>query len=304
MNMDPSRSTEDRCARATALRMGQQQDMSKSNQRRGSQPHQTSGPARKIWFGLAVVIGLAVAAAIMARKSRSDSAPKISSASASAPNLLTNSVTTTASTVTNLPSIEAAQAVVVTVDLDFGGQNRSIKEALKEIERRYQPEDGVGRTFAMLDAWGETNANGKMRVSMHLSMEKPGVGALVFKPKEEELWKSRILPAKTGPPGPRNLTIIMDDNAGSSVMLDGTKGATRVLDVPIQNSTSRVRDLWPDGQEREFTFVYSACGCPVKAKVRRQGDTTVRTTELPVLFPDDTAALSVINALMGWPNLP
>jgi flagellar basal body-associated protein FliL len=276
--------------------------MSKANQRRSPQPNQASGPARKIWFGLAVVIGLAVAAAILAWRSRSDPAPE--SSSAGAPHLRTNPVTTTASTVTNLPSIEAAQAVVVTVDLDFSGQNRSIKEALKEIERRHQPEDGVGRTFAMLDAWGETNVNGKMRVSMHLSMEKPGIGALVFKPKGEELWKSRILPAKTGPPGPRNLTIIMEDNAGSSVMLDGTKGATRVLDVPIHNSTSRVRDLWPDGQEREFTFVYSACGCPVKAKVRRQGDATVRTTELPVLFPDDPAALSVINALMGWPNLP
>jgi hypothetical protein len=213
-------------------------------------------------------------------------------------------VAAAASTDANVSSIEAAQAVVVTVDLDFGGQNRSIKEALKEIERRYQPEDGLGRTFAILDAWGETNANGKMRVSMHLSMEKPGIGALVFKPKGEELWKSRIVPAKTGPVAPRNLTIIMDDNAGTSVMLDGAKGAKHVLDVPIHNSTSRVRGLWPDGQEREFTFVYSACGCPVKVKVRRHGETTARTTELPVMFPDDPAALSVINGLMGWPPLP
>ena len=205
---------------------------------------------------------------------------------------------------TNAPSIEVAQAVVVTVDLDLGGQNRSIKEALKEIERRHEPEDGQGRTFAILDAWGETNATGKLRVSMHLSMEKPGFGSLVFKRKGEELWKSRIVSAKTGPPPAKSLTIIMDDNAGSSVMLDGTKGATRVLDVPIHNSTSRGRDLWPDGQEREFTFVYSVCGCPVKVKVRRQEEATVRTAELPVMFPDDPAVLSVINALMGWTNQP
>ncbi len=187
---------------------------------------------------------------------------------------------------------------MVTVDLDFAG---TIKDALKEIERRYQPEDGNGRTFAMLDAYGETNANGKLRISMHLSMEKPGIGSLVFRRTGELLWKSQIVPAKTGPPAARNLTIIMDDNAGNSSMLDGTKGATRVLDIPIHNSPTRVRDVWPDGQDREFTFIYSACGCPVKVKVRRTGETTIRTTELPVMFPDDPAAMELINSLMGWP---
>ena len=80
--------------------------------------------------------------------------------------------------------------------------------------------------------------------------------------------------------------------------------AARVLDVPIHNSTSTVRDLWPDGQEREFTFIYSVCGCPVKARARRVGETTARTTELPVMFPDDPAAMKVINSLMGWTKVP
>jgi hypothetical protein len=205
---------------------------------------------------------------------------------------------------TNVPSIEVAQAVVVTVDLDFAGRNPSIEEALKQIDRRYEPEAGAGRTFAILDAWGETNANGKLRISMHLSMEQPGMGTLVFLRTGEAVWKSRILPAPTGPPAQKNLTILMDDSAGNSVMLDGTKGAARVLNVPIHNSASTVRDLWPDGQEREFTFIYSVCGCPVKAKARRVGETTARTTELPVMFPDDPAAMKVINSLMGWTKVP
>ncbi len=191
---------------------------------------------------------------------------------------------------------------MVTVDLDFGGKPPSIKDALREIDRRHEPATGTERTFAILDAFGQTNDNGKLHLSMHLSMEKPGVGALVFRRTGEVLWKSRIVAAPTGPSGPKNLTIIMDDNAGSSVMLDGSKGGGRVLDVPIHNSPSLVRDLWPDGAEREFTYIYSACGCPVKTKVRRTGETTIRTSEWPVMFPDDPEAMTVISRLMGWPE--
>ena len=267
--------------------------MSKRHKRHRSGRPVTPTSARKLWFGAFLVVCLAVG--LLAWMNRRASQPKVINTTTGA------SSNAVASASTNLSSMEVAQALMVTVDLDFAG---TIKDALKEIERRYQPEDGQGRTFAMLDAYGETNANGKLHISMHLSMEKPGIGSLIFKRTGEELWKYRIVPAKTGPPPPRNLTIIMDDNAGSSVMLDGTKGATRVLDVPIHNSASSVRDLWPDGQEREFTFIYSACGCPVKVKVRRLGETTARTTELPVMFPDDPAAMDVINSLMGWTATP
>lgn len=193
---------------------------------------------------------------------------------------------------------------MVTVELDFGGKPPSIQDALKEVDRRYEPEDGRDRTFAILDAYGEPTPEGKLHISMHLSMEKPGIGSLVFRRTGEVLWKSKIVAAKGGPPGPKNLTVIMDDNAGHSVMLDGSKGATRVLDVPLQNSASVVRDLWPDGAEHEFTFTYSVCGCPVKAKVRRLGEIIVRTTNSPVMFPDDPAAMEVISKLMGWPTTP
>ena len=189
---------------------------------------------------------------------------------------------------------------MVTVELDFG-RTLSFKDALKEIERRHQPEDGVGRTFAILDAYGQTNADGKLHISMHISMEKPGMGSLVFMRTGEELWKSRIVPAKSSTPQEKRMTILMDDNAGKSVMLDGSKGAAHVLDVPLQDSTTRVREVWPDGAEHEFTFIYSVCGCPVKVKAKRGGETTVRTSDHPVLFPDDPAAAETINRLMGWP---
>ena len=200
-----------------------------------------------------------------------------------------------------LPSNEVAQALMVTVELDFGERIPSIKEALKEVERRYEPESGRGRTFAILDAYGEPTATGKLHLSMHLSMEKPGIGLLVFRRTGEVLWKSRIVPAKKDPPAEKRLTVIMDDGSGKQLMLDGSQGVERVLDVPFRDSPTRVRDQWPEGQEREFTFIYSVCGCPVKAKVRRAGETTARTSELPVMFPDDPAALAVIHQLMGWP---
>jgi hypothetical protein len=203
---------------------------------------------------------------------------------------------------TALPTNEVAQAVMVTVELDFGGPPPGIAEALAQVERRHEPEDRVGRTFAILDAYGGPTPSGKLHMSMHVSMEKPGLGSLVFKRTGEELWKSRIVPRKEGPPGPKNLTVIMDDKAtGKSMMLDGSRGIGKVLDVPLHNTSNVVRDLWPDGADREFTYIYSACGCPVKAMVRRIGEMTTRTTNSPVMFPDDPEALALIHSLMGWP---
>jgi len=61
-----------------------------------------------------------------------------------------------------------------------------------------------------------------------------------------------------------------------------------------------VRDFWADGQEREVTFIYSACGCPVKTTVRRVGERTARSSDRPVMFPDDPQAMAVITSLMKW----
>lgn len=194
-----------------------------------------------------------------------------------------------------------AQSVMVTVDLDFG-RPATIAEAIQQIERGYQPDDGVERTFAVLDAYGEMTPEGKLHMSMHISSEKPGMGWLKFKKTGEMLWRGRFGNPGDAPAGTKSLTIMMDNGSGGNYVLDGGRSgnAASALDVLLQNSQQKLRDVWPDGSEREFTFVYSACGCPVKAKVRRVGERTQRTSDLPVLFPDDPAAVQVIANLMKW----
>ncbi len=192
-----------------------------------------------------------------------------------------------------------AQAVMVTVDLDFG-KPTTIAEAIQQIERGYQPDDGVGRTFAVLDAYGEMTPEGKLHMSMHVSSEKPGFGSLKFKRTGETLWRGRF--GNPGDPaaGPKSLTIMMANGSGGNYVLDGGRGGSSALDVYLQSSQQKLRDVWPDGSEREFTFIYSACGCPVKVMVRRIGDRTQRTSDLPVMFPDDPAAVQTIANLMKW----
>lgn len=193
-----------------------------------------------------------------------------------------------------------AQAVMVTVELDFG-RPATIAEGIQEIERGYQPDPGQqGRTFAILDAYGEMTPEGKLHMSMHVSSEKPGAGWLKFKKTGEMLWRGRFGNPGDAPAGPKSLTIMMDNGAGGNYVLDGGRGGSSALDVYLQNSQQKLRDVWPDGSEREFTFIYSACGCPVKAKVRRVGDRTQRTSDLPVIFPDDPAAVQTIAGLMKW----
>lgn len=244
------------------------------------------------WLGLLAVAALAVAAiAWQSLRSKSSAAAR-TPASATVANAKESGDA--------LPTNEVAQAIMVTVELDFGGKPPSIREALKEVERRHQPDDGTGRTFAILDAYGEPTPSGKLHMSMHVSMEKPGMGSLVFRRTGEVLWKSRIAASKAGPPKEKQLTILMDDGTGKTLMLDGSKGATEILNVPFRDSPLMVRDLLPDGQEREFTYIYSVCGCPVKTKVRRAGESTSRSSELPEMFPDDPAAMTAIRQLMGW----
>ena len=202
-----------------------------------------------------------------------------------------------------LPSMEINQAVMVTQELDFGKPVPTIAEALQSIERRYQPDDGVGRTFAILDAYGEPTPEGKLHISMHVSTEKPGVGSIVFRRTGEVLWSSRITaltnaakPAFTG----KSLTILVNDGTGRTFTVDGSSNPTSILDATLKEPGVPVTAVWPDGEEREVTFIYSACGCPVKVMARRQGDRTVRTKELPVIFPDDPDAVRVITSLMRW----
>jgi hypothetical protein len=193
-------------------------------------------------------------------------------------------------------SMEVAKAVMVTAELDGV---KTIPAALSQIERRYLPDDGVGRTFAILDAYGDLTPEGKLHISMHVSSEKPGAGSLVYKPTGEVLWNSKI--AKSAGPMPaKNLNIYIADEKGATWIIDGSNSRSSILDAKVRDKGILVRDFWPDGAEREATFVYSACGCPVKAMVRRTGNTTVRTKELPVMFPDDPDGLRTISRLMGW----
>jgi len=201
-----------------------------------------------------------------------------------------------------MPTMPINQAVMVTVELDFGPKVPSITEGLREVERRYKPDDGIGRTFAVLDAYGEPTPDGKLHMSMHVSSEKPGTAALVFRRTGEILWQSRIIntnPAVQSFSG-KNLLILADDGKGKTFTVDGSSGPASILDASVKEMGIPVRVFWPDGEEREFTFIYSACGCPVKAMVKRVGERTVRTKDLPVMFPDDPSAMAVISRLMQW----
>jgi hypothetical protein len=201
---------------------------------------------------------------------------------------------------TNVPTMEVATSVMVTDVLEYGDRVLTPAEAVQLVERQHKPDDGSGRTFAMLEAVGFTNDTGKLQLSMRLSSEEPGLAALVFRPTGKVLWKSRIVPRQGPPPAEKQLTVMMDEEDGKQLLVDGSKSPTSILEAAIHQSPLLMKDHWPNGAERTVTFIYSACGCPVKVKVRRIGDKTVRTSDTPVLFPDDPDALRVINSLMSW----
>ena len=197
-------------------------------------------------------------------------------------------------------TMEVAKAVMVTVDLDYGAKPPTIAQALGDIERRHQPADGAGRTFAILDAYGEPTPDGKLHISMHVSSEKPGTGSLVFRRTGQVLWRTKVIPATSAPPAQKQLNVIIDNGAGTGQMIDGSNNPKTILDAIVRDMKIPVRQFWPDGAEREVTFIYSACGCPVKVMVRRVGDRTIRTKDLPVIFPDDPGAVQTIGQLMAW----
>jgi len=197
-------------------------------------------------------------------------------------------------------TMDVNTAVMVTEELNFGARVPTIAEALKDIERRFKPDDGQGRTFAVLDAYGEPTADGKLlHISMHVSAEKPGLGELIFKRTGQVIWRSRIQPT-SALPKEKSLTVLLDNGSGKSLTIDGSNNPGSILDATVKEMGVPVQAVWPEGLEREVTFIYSACGCPVKVKVKRVGNRTVRTSDLPVIFPDDPQAVTVISRLMRW----
>jgi len=265
-----------------------------------------SASAGRWW--IAVVAALAVAGGVFAlRRSGTSSAPEnnvvflshaTNAATAAAPPPPSPGSATTA-----VPTMEAAQSVVVTHDLDYGAARPSLAEIMKDIDRRHQADDGFGRTFAILEAFnGEVQPDGKIRVSLRISTEKPGAGEIVFRRTGGSLWKIRVTPATQKPALTGGaLTLFFDDGAGKSFTVDGSTGPASIFAAILKESGQPVAEVWPEGAERELTFIYSACGCPVKVSCRRMGERTVRTKELSqVIFPDDPAAVQVIQRLMGW----
>ena len=245
------------------------------------------------------VLAAAVIFAVRANRTHSSSrslTPAPPSTAAPAP-AATPSPTTTPSG--ELVTMDVAKAVMVTVELDFGPKIPTIAEALTQVERRYKPDDGQGRTFAVLDAYGQPTADGKLHMSMHVSSEKPGSGELIFKKTGEVLWRGKINPTSQPVP-PKNLTVLLDNGKGTTMTVDGSGNPNSIIDAKVKPGDKPVRDVWPDGEERELTFIYSACGCPVKLFAKRVGDRTARVSDTPVIFPDDPAAVKLIAQLMKW----
>jgi len=257
----------------------------------------------KRWIPVVSILVVAVLAAvvILALKANRTSPAKTAQPLAPAPAAPAPTVTPAPTTASSkeLVTMEVAKAVMVTVELDFGAKIPSIAEAITQIERRYQPDDGQGRTFAVLDAYGESTPDGKLHMSMHVSSEKPGGGQLIFKKTGEVLWRGKINPTSQ-PVQPKNLTVLLDNGKGTTMTVDGSSSPSSIIDAKVKPGDLPVRDVWPDGQERELTFIYSACGCPVKVFAKRVGDRTARVSETPVIFPDDPAAVSLITRLMKW----
>lgn len=192
---------------------------------------------------------------------------------------------------------------MVTVDLDFGPTPPGVTDALREIERRHQPDDGRGRTFAIIEAFGQPQPSGPLRLSMRISAEKPGLGSLGFRRTGEVLWRSRIVPPAQPPASTfsgRNLTILLSEANGKFWTVDGSSNPQSILEARVKELGVAVADAWPDSTERELAFIYSACGCPVKVTALRVGDRTHRTQDQPVLFPDDPAVVALITKLMRW----
>jgi hypothetical protein len=280
---------------------------SRSKDRRRGSPQDNKAAAHNLkrWIpavAILVVAGAVAVALLVAKANRTNSSSKVLPAGqASAPAQPSPPPTVAEKTTpaSEVVTMEVAKAVMVTVELDFGAKVPSIADALTQIERRYQPDDGQGRTFAVLDAYGEATPDGKLHMSMHVSSEKPGGGQLIFKKNGEVLWRGKIN-ASSQPVQPKNLTILLDNGKGTTLTVDGSGNPGSIIDATVKPGDLPVRDIWPDGQERELTFIYSACGCPVKVFAKRVGDRTARVSDTPVIFPDDPAAVTLIARLMRW----
>jgi hypothetical protein len=266
--------------------------MAKRKTPKGSEGADSS--KRRIAIVAAITAAVAAAVVVTMRANREDRSKARQQPVASVPTSTPAPAAEQSTPSSELVAMEVAKSVMVTVELDFGTKTPTIAEALIQVERRYQPDDGQGRTFAVLDAYGEATPDGKLHMSMHVSSEKPGGAQLVFKKTGEVLWRARIN-STSMPIQPKTLTMMV-----GTYTVDGSTNPSSIIEARVKPGDLPVRDVWPDGQEREMTFIYSACGCPVHVQTKRAGDRTVRVNDTPVIFPDDPAAVALITRFMRW----
>lgn len=267
--------------------------MAKRKKRKGNEQNDNS--KRRIILVAGITAAIAAVVVVTLKASREDqSKAKQQQAVASVPASPAAPAGDPSTPPSEMVNMDVAKSVMVTVELDFGKKTPSIAEALAQVERRYQPDDGQGRTFAVLDAYGEPTPDGKLHMSMHLSSEKPGGGQLIFKKTGEVLWRAKIN-STSMPIKPKSLTMMVGE-----FTVDGSTSPPSIVEATVKPGDRPVRDVWPDGEERDMTFIYSACGCPVHVQTKRVGDRTVRVKDTPVIFPDDPAAVALITKFMRW----
>ena len=279
--------------------------MSNPTDNRRPSPDYKIPPLR--WWITALIAAAAAIVAVLLLNSCSEQNPKAATdaparQSNAALTPITNALSGSIASTNGIATMEAAQSVMVVKDLGFGRQQPSLEDVVRDIERRSQPEDGHGRTFAILEVFTQSDLEtSNLNLCIHISSEKPGIGQIIYRRTGQELWKIRITPSTNKPSFTGGeLKVYFDAGDGKTFTVDGSTGPSSILTATLKEPGVQVGQVWPEGEVRELTFIYSACGCPIKVKCRRAGERTVRTDTAQVIFPDDPAAMQVINALMKW----
>jgi hypothetical protein len=201
-------------------------------------------------------------------------------------------------------SMMLQESVMVTIEENFGSGVNTIADALKMVERRYQPFDHQGRTFAILDAYGNKMPDGRMHISMHISSEKAGDAQLIFQPTGKILWNTKIYPKKDGTKVAAEKQFMIyigrENEKDKYYTVDGSGNPETIFNCKLDETKVPVNDYWKNNTVKEFIFIYSACGCPVHAKFLRNGNKSVFQSGDNVIFPDDPGVLAVIHKLMAW----
>jgi hypothetical protein len=200
-------------------------------------------------------------------------------------------------------SMMVQESLMVTIEEHFGPGVESIADALARIERKYMAYDKQGRTFAILDAFGNKMPDGRMHISMHISAEKAGYAELVISTTGKVIWSCSIHPRRDGTrtAGTKQLNIYIEreNEKDKYYTVDGSGNPATIFNCRLDETKESVNDYWKNNTVKEFIFIYSACGCPVHAKFLRQGNRSVFQSGDAVIFPDDSEVLVMLRKLMA-----